>query len=394
MSEAVRMGTNHVLCVLEIDEFRAIVEKCGRKAGAGLLRKLARVLEKHLGKKGTIGRLTKGRFVMLLTNCDLENGRVIVDRQRKSMEKSRCVWQGESLQLTVSVGMISLDGHNRSTVVELIEAAGAAFEKAHAEGGNRIQMVENEKTGQVSTESVVLQMLSENRLQLRCQRIAPIGADTSARPHFEILLGVKDASGEVAMPRDFIQAAERNNEMHEVDMWVIRNSLDWMSKHRSKVEGIGGYSINLSGLTLGDDSLLRYVLERLTESQVPPSKIIFEVTESAAINTLSVAVNFINTLKEYGCRFALDDFGTGEASFAYLKTLPIDFVKIDGSIVRDIVDSPKDLALVKSINEIGHFLGKKTVAEFVENDDILTRLRQMGVDYAQGYGIEAPFALT
>ena len=193
------------------------------------------------------------------------------------------------------------------------------------------------------------------------------------------------------MPRDFIQAAERNNEMHEVDMWVIRNSLDWMAKHRSKVDGVGGYSINLSGLTLGDDSLLRYVLERLTESQVPPSKIIFEVTESAAINTLSVAVNFINTLKEYGCRFALDDFGTGDASFAYLKTLPIDFVKIDGSIVRDIVDSPKDLALVKSINEIGHFLGKKTVAEFVENDDILARLRQMGVDYAQGYGIEAPF---
>jgi EAL domain-containing protein (putative c-di-GMP-specific phosphodiesterase class I) len=196
------------------------------------------------------------------------------------------------------------------------------------------------------------------------------------------------------MPRDFIQAAERNNEMHEVDMWVIRNALTWMSKHRSKVDAVGGYCINLSGLTLGDDSLLRYVLERLTESQVPPSKIVFEVTESAAINTLSVAVNFINTLKEYGCRFALDDFGTGEASFAYLKTLPIDFVKIDGSIVRDIVDSPKDLALVKSINEIGHFLGKKTVAEFVENDDILARLRQMGVDFAQGYGIEAPFVLS
>jgi diguanylate cyclase (GGDEF)-like protein len=394
MSEAVRMGTNHVLCVLEIDEFRAIVEKCGRKAGTGLLRKLARVLDKHLGKKGAIGRLTKGRFAMLLNSCDLEDGRAIADRQRKSMEKSRCVWQGESFQLTVSVGMVSLDGHNRATVAELIDAAGGAFDHAHAEGGNRIHTVENGKTVKVSSESVVLQMLAENRLQLRCQRIAPIGADTSKRPHFEILLGVKDASGEVAMPRDFIQAAERNSEMHEVDMWVIRNSLDWMAKHRSKVDGVGGYSINLSGLTLGDDSLLRYVLERLTESQVPPSKIIFEVTESAAINTLSVAVNFINTLKEYGCRFALDDFGTGDASFAYLKTLPIDFVKIDGSIVRDIVDSPKDLALVKSINEIGHFLGKKTVAEFVENDDILARLRQMGVDYAQGYGIEAPFTLS
>jgi len=394
MIEAVRMDTNHVLCVLEIDEFRTIVAKCGRKAGKGLLRKLARVLDKHVGNKGVIGRLTKGRFAMLLHNCDLDEGRAIADRQRKSMEKSRCVWQDESFQLTVSVGMVSLNGRNKATVAELIQAAGDAFEKAHSEGGNRIQTADVEKLVQVGADSTVLQMLADDRLQLRCQRLAPIGADTSDKPHFELLLGVKDSSGAVSMPRDFIQAAERNGEMHEVDMWVIRTALGWMAKHRSKVDAVGGYSINLSGLTLGDDSLLRYVLERLTESQVPPSKVIFEVTESAAIDTLSVAVNFINTLKEYGCRFALDDFGTGDASFAYLKTLPIDFVKIDGSIVRDIVDSPKDLALVKSINEIGHFLGKKTVAEFVENDDILARLRQMGVDYAQGYGIEPPFVLA
>ncbi len=394
MSEAVRMSTSHVLCVLEIDEFRTIVEKCGRKAGKGLLRKLARVLDKHVGSKGTIGRLTKGRFAMLLNNCELDEGRRIADRQRRSMEKSRCMWQGEDFVLTVSIGMVPLDGNSRATVGELIESASKAFERAHKAGGNLIEESKGDAPIQVSADTTVLQMLAEDRLQLRCQRIAPIGDDPSVRPHFELLLGVKDASGAVAMPRDFIQSAERNNEMHEVDMWVIRNALAWMAKHRSKVDAVGGYSINLSGLTLGDDSLLRYVLERLTESQVPPAKVIFEVTESAAIDTLSVAVNFINTLKEYGCRFALDDFGTGDASFAYLKTLPIDFVKIDGSIVVDIVDNPKDLALVKSINEIGHFLGKKTVAEFVENDDVLARLRQLGVDYAQGYGIEAPFVLS
>jgi diguanylate cyclase (GGDEF)-like protein len=394
MSEAVRMSTSHVLCVLEIDEFRSIVEKCGRKAGKGLLRKLARVLDKHVGSKGTIGRLTKGRFAMLLNNCELEEGRRIADRQRKSMEKSRCMWQGEDFLLSVSIGMVALDGNSRATVGEMIDCASEAFQRAHKAGGNLIEVSKGPSPVHVSADTTVLQMLAEDRLQLRCQRIAPIGDDSSARPHFELLLGVKDASGAVAVPRDFIQCAERNNEMHEVDMWVIRNALAWMSKHRSKVDAMGGYSINLSGLTLGDDSLLRYVLERLTESQVPPAKVIFEVTESAAIDTLSVAVNFINTLKEYGCRFALDDFGTGDASFAYLKTLPIDFVKIDGSIVVDIVDSPKDLALVKSINEIGHFLGKKTVAEFVENDDVLARLRQLGVDYAQGYGIEAPFVLS
>ena len=311
MAEAVRMDTTHVLCVLEIDEFRTIVEKCGRKAGKGLLRKLARVLDKHVGSKGTIGRLTKGRFAMLLHNCDLESGQVIADRQRKSMEKSRCMWQGENFQLTVSIGMVLLDGHSRATGADLIRSASDAFDKAHRAGGNLIEVASAAEPERVTTESTVLQMLAENRLQLRCQRLAPIGVDTSAKPHYELLLGVKDASGEVAMPRDFIQAAERNNEMHEVDMWVIRNALDWMAKHRSKVDGVGGYSINLSGLTLGDESLLRYVLERLTESQIPPSKVIFEVTESAAIDTLSVAVNFINTLNEYGCRFALDDFGNG-----------------------------------------------------------------------------------
>ncbi|TFH48690.1 MAG: DUF1631 family protein, partial [Lysobacterales bacterium] len=175
MSEAVRMGTRHVLCVLEIDEFRTIVEKCGRKAGTGLLRKLALVLDKHVGNKGTIGRLTKGRFAMLLNNCDLEDGRAIADRQRKSMEKSRCLWQGESFQLTVSVGMVSLDGQSRATISELIDAAGDAFEQAHREGGNRIQACKNEKIVQVSTESIVLKMLAEKRLQLRCQRMEPIG---------------------------------------------------------------------------------------------------------------------------------------------------------------------------------------------------------------------------
>ena len=197
----------------------------------------------------------------------------------------------------------------------------------------------------------------------------------------------------VVVPKDFIQLAERNNEMHEVDRWVIRTALEWMAKNRGKVDAAGGYAINLSGLTLGDDALLRYVLEQLTTSQVPPAKVIFEVTESAAIDTLSVAVNFIRTLKEYGCRFALDDFGAGNASFSYLKTLPIDYVKIDGSLVKDIADNAKDFAVVKSINEIGHFLGKKTVAEFVETDAVLARLRQIGVDYAQGFGIEAPFVL-
>jgi EAL domain-containing protein (putative c-di-GMP-specific phosphodiesterase class I) len=236
-------------------------------------------------------------------------------------------------------------------------------------------------------------MLENEGLQLRCQRVAAIGADASEQSHYEILLGIKGEGGKIKLPGDFIQAAERNDQMQEVDRWVIRTALQWMAKNPDKVDAAGGYSINLSEITLADESLLGYVLERFTESRVQPAKVIFEVAESAAIDTLSAAVKFIRTLKERGCRFALDNFGTGDASFAHLETLPIDYVKIDGSLVKAIVDSPGDFALVKSINEIGHFLDKKTVAECVENDATLARLRQTGVDYAQGFGIEAPFPL-
>jgi len=398
LSDAVKMSSTHVLCVLELDELEAIVEKGGRKAGKNLLRKLARVLEKHVRNKGVVGRLGGGRFAMLLNNCDLEHGRAVAERQRKSMEKSRCVWHGETLPLNVSIGVVEI-GPESESVGNLIEAADRVFKDAKKAGGNAVRVCETKEAGRddgsvrLAPGETVTQMLEQGRLQLRCQRVAPIGADETAKPHFEVLLGVKDGDGELGLPRDFIQAAERNNQMQDVDRWVIRTAIEWMAGNRSKVDAAGGYSINLSGLTLGDESLLNYVLDRLTESKVPPAKVVFEVTESAAIDTLSVAVNFIRTLKEYGCRFALDDFGTGDASFSYLKTLPIDYVKIDGHIVRDIVDSPKDFAVVRSINEIGHFLGKKTVAEFVENDEILARLRQIGVDYAQGFGIEAPFVL-
>ncbi|MDX1431294.1 MAG: DUF1631 family protein [Gammaproteobacteria bacterium] len=392
LSDAVRMGSNHVLCLMQLDKFEEIVDKCGRKAGKGLLRKLARAIEKHVRNKGVIGRLRSGRFAMLLGNCELESGRALADRQRRSMEQSRCVWHGETFPLTVSVGVIEVNGRS-ATAPELIKAADDAFKKARADGGNRVYTVEGEDVPRITGGTKLADMVYDSRLQLRCQRVSPIGADRSVKPNYEMLLGVKNERGEVAVPRDFIQLAERNNEMHEVDRWVIRTALEWMSKNRGKVDAAGGYAINLSGLTLGDEELLRYVLEQLTSSQVPPAKVIFEVTESAAIDTLSVAVNFIRTLKEYGCRFALDDFGAGQASFSYLKTLPIDYVKIDGSLVKDIADNAKDFAVVKSINEIGHFLGKKTVAEFVENDAVLARLRQIGVDYAQGFGIEAPFVL-
>ena len=240
---------------------------------------------------------------------------------------------------------------------------------------------------------MISSVLADGGLQLRCQRVTPIGADTSALPHYELLLGVKNRHGEITLPGEFLHTADRNNQMREVDRWVVQTALRWMADNSSKLDQVDGYSINVSGLTLADESFADYVRGVLADSRVLPEKIIFEITESSAIDSLPVAVNFIHAMKEHGCRFSLDKFGSGEASLAHLETLPIDFVKIDGSLVKDIAADPRDLVVVRSLNEIGHFLGKKTVAECVESQSVLTRLRQIGVDYAQGYAVEEPFLL-
>ncbi len=192
----------------------------------------------------------------------------------------------------------------------------------------------------------------------------------------------------------FLPAAECYNLAAKLDRWVIDTALTWFAAHPEQLERLSLCSINLSGQSLGDQDFLRFVIDKFRERQVPPGKICFEITETATIANLSSATDFIATLKKLGCYFALDDFGSGLSSFAYLKNLAVDFLKIDGMFVKDTVDDPTDLAVVISINQIGHAMGKKTIAEFVENEAILEKLREIGVDYAQGYGIGRPMLLT
>ncbi|MDX1252644.1 MAG: EAL domain-containing protein, partial [Gammaproteobacteria bacterium] len=225
---------------------------------------------------------------------------------------------------------------------------------------------------------------------LRCQRIQPINGDPSARPHFEILLSVKDDHGKIVSPQDFIQATEWYRRMTAVDRWVVEKAFTWMAGHRETLEKINAITINLSGQTLSDDSFIDFLLDQMTRTAVPPDKLCFEVTETVGVSNLSDAAGFIMEVKKTGCTFALDDFGSGMSSYAYLKNLPIDLIKIDGAFVKNIEHSSSDHAVVKSITEIGHFMNKKIVAEYVENDAILNLLREIGVDYAQGYAIAKP----
>ena len=210
---------------------------------------------------------------------------------------------------------------------------------------------------------------------------------------FEVLIRMVDEHGQRVPPGAFIPAAERYNLMPTIDRWVVKNTLAWLQSHSDQLDNVTFCTINLSGHSLNDEHFLEFVTDRLAQSGIDGEKICFEITETAAVANLTQAVHFIRTLKLNGCRFALDDFGSGMSSFAYLKNLPVDFLKIDGNFVRDIIDDPIDFAMVEAVNKVGHVMGIKTIAEFVENDEVLEHLKKIGVDYVQGFGIAIPKAL-
>ncbi len=392
---AVNMGSSHALCILELDALGAIVQTCGQSVASELLRKFVRVLEIHVRAKGIAARLQAGRFAVLLHNCSVESATAVMEGLRAEMETSQCKWHQENFRLTIGVGVAPIDAHSVG-VSALFDAADEAYGQARAAGGNCVQIFENphsQRESRAAAGSLVNSVFANDGLQLRCQLVTPIGADGSALRHYELLLGVKNARGETTLPGEFLRAAQADNRMPEVDRWVIQTALRWMADNPARVDQVDGYSINLSASTLADEGLVDYVRGVIAEAHVSPGKILFEITEGSAIDSSPVGVNFIHAMKDYGCRFSLDKFGSGEASLAHLEALPIDFVKIDGSLVRDIASDARDLMVVRSLNEIGHFLGKKTVAECVESQEVLMRLRQLGVDYAQGFSIEKPFLL-
>ncbi|NCF28306.1 MAG: DUF1631 family protein [Gammaproteobacteria bacterium] len=398
ITDAVRSASCHVMYAFDVEGLQGIVEKAGKKVGAQLLKKLARLLEKQVARRGAVARIGANRFGVLLKNAGMDEGRETAERQREVIAKVRCMWKGEAFPLAASVGILEVTDMSEG-VDATMKAVESALERAAKAGGDRIEL-----TGTVhdpiaaqglqgAGKTTVLDMLNMDSLKLRCQRVVPLAEDGDVLPHYEILLGVQKEEGLVTLPSDFIRAAERSHEMQRVDRWVIKTAFNWISEHQDKVDAADGFSINLSSNSLSDDGVLEFVLLQFSETEVPPSKIIFEFPESAATANVSLTTDFVTTLKSYGCRFAIDDFGMADSSFSYLNSLAVDFVKIDGKLVVDILASAKDLAVVRSINEIGHLLGKQTIAEFVENDDILARVRDLGVDYAQGFGIEKPVLL-
>jgi diguanylate cyclase (GGDEF)-like protein len=393
-----RLGSTQALLALNIDGFSTINEKCGRRAGDSLLRKLGRLMERQVNGIGCVTRSHADEFLLLLQEHDLSDARHFAERQVRAIKNSRVVFEGEQYPITASVGLVSIA--RGETVEGVVERAVAALGGAKRRGGNQLRVFEpgdsigSEEGAQQGPESAAQSLgalLDAGRLVLRRHAVGGVSEAGEAKPHFEVLPAIRGDDGEaVEVSRELTAQAESDGRMVDVDRWVIESTLAWMKRNRRAVIRSGGYAINLSGATLEQEGLLDYVVGQLTESAVPPAKVIFEVTESVAIDRLSNAVEFIRTLRDYGCRFSIDDFGAGHATFSYLKTLPVDFVKIDAMFVRDLAENEADYAMVKSINEIAHLLGKQTIAESAESEAVLEKLRELEVDLAQGTAVAAP----
>jgi len=389
----------HALCYLDLDQFKVINDTCGHMAGDELLRKLGRLLPERVRKHDTLARLGGDEFGVLMEHCELEQAERVADSLRSTIEGFRFLWEDKSFKVGVSVGLvpISIESVDAASV---LSAADTACYAAKEQGGNRVHVYRpgdeevGRRHGEMRWVARINRALEEDRFELCYQPIVRSDGGRDDGTHYELLLRMVSEDGTTVAPGSFLPAAERYNLAPRLDRWVIATAFDWLAAHPRHLERLFVCSINLSGHSLGDETFRDFVLERFAGSCVRTEQICFEITETAAISNLAGATRFIRTLKRKGCRFALDDFGSGLSSFAYLKTLPVDYLKIDGVFVKDVERDPIDLALVRSINEIGQVMGKQTIAEFVENDAVLAHVREAGVDYVQGYGIGAPRPLA
>ncbi|MHC2147767.1 EAL domain-containing protein [Pseudomonas sp. 210_17 TE3656] len=395
-----RKPARHALMFLDLDQFKLVNDTCGHAAGDELLRHICAVLQAGLREGDTLARLGGDEFGILLENCPQEQAERIAENLRQAVQSLHFVWKGRPFMTTVSLGLVHI-AQAPTTLEASLRAADMACYMAKEKGRNRVQVYHADDSelsmrfGEMAWIQRLHVALEENRFCLYAQEIAALGPDDGAG-HIEILLRLQDENGRIILPDSFIPAAERYGLMTALDRWVVRSVFTVIRQclDEQRDGPLAMCAINLSGSSIGDDKFLDYLRRLFGEFAIPPQMICFEITETSAIANLGSAIRFINELKSLGCRFSLDDFCAGMSSFAYLKHLPVDFLKIDGSFVKDMLDDPVNRAMVEVINHIGHVMGKRTIAEFVETPLIEQALQEIGVDYAQGYLIERPQVFT
>ncbi|MDD5460274.1 MAG: EAL domain-containing protein [Methylococcales bacterium] len=388
----------HALCYMDLDQFKVINDTCGHPAGDELLRQFSDLLRKSVRRQDFVARLGGDEFAVLMHNCSIDEAYQACEKIRDTIQDFHFGWGDRSFTVGVSTGISSINATSGNGIDPFTEADAACY-AAKDQGRNRVHVFRPDdealalRRGEMQWVSIIQQGLKQNRFCLFGQPIAPFNEKDDQGLHFETLIRYRDDKGHIVSPGAFLPAAERYNLAPALDRWVISHLFEWIANKPDFLDNLSLCSVNLSGVSLSDEYMLPFISEQFRLWAIPTHKICFEITETAAIANLSYATKFIHYLRERGCSFSLDDFGSGLSSFAYLKNLPVDFLKIDGFFVKDIVDDKVDLAMVKAINEVGNIMGKKTIAEFVENEEIFKLLNELGVDYAQGYVIGKPVPL-
>jgi len=387
--------TKNFVAYLDLDQFKIVNDTCGHVAGDELLRRLPPLLTQHLRESDTLARLGGDEFGILIEHCSLAQGHEIMRRVLDTISNFSFVWETHRFQIGVSIGLVEV-GATATNLTDVLKRADAACYMAKESGRNRIHIYDEKdidltiRHGEMQWVSKIERALNEDRFTLYAQIIKPIRERKGDKINYEILVRIVDPDGAIIAPDQFLPAAERYGLAGRIDRWVIDKTLNWIAQRPAHQAVLETCAINLSGHSIADSSLLDFVRQRFAALAVSPEKIRFEITETAVIANIEYATKFIDTLRDLGCQFALDDFGSGLSSFAYLKTLNVDVIKIDGAFVKELASDVISETIVRSINDIAHALGRSTVAEFVEDDAILERLREIGVDYAQGYGIARP----
>lgn len=379
------------VCYMDLDQFKVVNDTSGHIAGDELLRQLAALLKSRLRESDILARLGGDEFGLLLFDCNVKQAITIAESIRKLVKGFRFYWDEKTFEVGISIGLVEITPEIGS-VSDVLKAADSACYLAKDKGRNRVYIFQPDdreltvRHGEMQWLHRIQRAFEENRFYLVQQKITPL-FDPTATSHSEILLRMLDEDGKTVPPMAFIPAAERYDIMYTLDKWVISKSLEIINKNK---DDRTVYNINISGQSLCNEMFYKFLVDAVDKMHINPARICFEVTETAAIGNLVSAMKLMLKLKEAGCLFALDDFGSGLSSFAYLRDLPVDFLKIDGAFVRNMVDDTIDAAMVEAINHIGHIMGIRTIAEFVEDDAIIGKLHNLGVDYVQGYGIESP----
>lgn len=382
-------GIHHALCYLDLDQFKVVNDTCGHTAGDELLRQLADVLRRKVRDADLLARLGGDELGILLRYCDIEKASIIADDIRRTIKEFRFAWAGHAFEVGASVGVVAITSESKNAS-ELLSAADVACYVAKDQGRNRVHVYQpddkelTQRRGEMRWVSRITHALNHDRLCLFYQSIIPVSPNAKVLPHYEILVRLRDEAGAIVLPTAFIPAAERYDLISAIDRWVIRSALAHIRTRDIGDEGI--YALNLSGQSM-DDEFLSFVETELEHAAINPRHICFEITETAAIANFTRAARFIDRLRKRGCCFALDDFGCGVSSLAYLKNLNVDYLKIDGNFIRNMVNDPIDYAMVEAICRIGHVMGLKIIAECVENQATLDEVSKLGIDFAQGYHI-------